>query len=80
MQASHYFKEYSPSLGRDMEFEVYGFGGKPCIVFPCQTGRFFAYNSFKMTDAAAQFDKSIFAGDGVIVKKGKKVFHCAKLA
>ena len=53
MQASHYFKEYSPSLGRDMEFEVYGFGGKPCIVFPCQNGRFFDYNSFKMTDAAA---------------------------
>jgi len=34
----------------------------------------------KMTDAAAQFDKDTFAGDGVIIKKGKKVFHCAKLA
>ena len=34
----------------------------------------------KMTDAAAQFDRDTFAGDGVIVKKGKKVFHCVKLA
>ncbi len=34
----------------------------------------------KMTDATAQFGKGTFAGDGVIIKKGKKVFHCAKLA
>ena len=34
----------------------------------------------KMTDAAAQFGKETFVGDGVIIKKGKKVFHCAKLA
>ena len=34
----------------------------------------------KMADPAAQFDKDTFAGDGVIIKKGKKVFHCAKLA
>ena len=33
----------------------------------------------KMTDPAAQFDKDTFTGDGVIIKKGKKVFHCAKL-
>ncbi|MGN0986045.1 MAG: tyrosine--tRNA ligase [Candidatus Enterenecus sp.] len=34
----------------------------------------------KMTDPAAQFNKDTFAGEGVIIKKGKKVFHCAKLA
>ena len=34
----------------------------------------------KMTDPTAQFGKDTFAGDGVIIKKGKKVFHCAKLA
>ena len=34
----------------------------------------------KMTDPAAQFGKDTFAGEGVIIKKGKKVFHCAKLA
>ena len=58
MQASHYFKEYSHALGREMEFEVYGFGGKPCIVFPCQNGRFFDYNSFKMTDNIADWINS----------------------
>ena len=40
-----YFKEYSHSLGRDMEFKVYGHAGKPCIAFPCQNGRFFDYES-----------------------------------
>ena len=34
----------------------------------------------KMTDPSAQFEMDTFAGDGVIIKKGKKVFHCAKLA
>jgi tyrosyl-tRNA synthetase len=34
----------------------------------------------KMTDPAAQYDRAVFSGDGVILKKGKKVFHCAKLA
>ena len=34
----------------------------------------------KLTDVNAAFDKDTFAGDGVIIKKGKKVFHCAKLA
>ena len=53
MQSSAYYKEYSPSLGREMEFEVYGHGGKPCIVFPCQNGRFFDFNNFKMTDVAS---------------------------
>ena len=35
-----YYKEYSHSLGRDMEFMVYGHSGKPCVVFPAQDGRF----------------------------------------
>ena len=34
----------------------------------------------KMTDPAAQFTRDTFAGDGVIIRKGKKVFHCARLA
>ena len=33
----------------------------------------------KMVDPAAQFERDTFAGDGVIIKKGKKVFHCVKL-
>ena len=31
----------------------------------------------KVSDPAAQFSKNKFAGDGIIVKKGKKVFHRA---
>ena len=34
----------------------------------------------KLSDVNAVFAKETFAGDGVIIKKGKKVFHCAKLA
>ena len=34
----------------------------------------------KMSDPAAKFPKDRFAGEGVIVKKGKKVFHRAVLA
>ena len=34
----------------------------------------------KVSDPAAQFAKEKFAGEGVIIKKGKKVFHRAVLA
>ena len=34
----------------------------------------------KVSDPAAQFPREKFAGDGVIIKKGKKVFHRAVLA
>ena len=33
----------------------------------------------KLSDVNAVFAKETFAGDGVIIKKGKKVFHCARL-
>lgn len=36
-----YYKEYSQNLGREMEFKVYGHGGKLCFTFPPQDGRFF---------------------------------------
>ncbi|MGN0664119.1 MAG: esterase family protein [Negativibacillus sp.] len=45
-----YVKTYSRFLDRDMEFNVYGYGGKPCVVFPCQNGRFFDYENFQMTE------------------------------
>ena len=72
MQASHYFKEYSHALGREMEFEVYGFGGKPCIVFPCQNGRFFDFENYHMTDTWAPWIESgqvtVFAIDTLDVE------------
>ena len=35
-----YYKEHSNHLDRDMEFKVYGHAGRPMMVFPCQSGRF----------------------------------------
>ncbi len=50
-----YMKEYSYNLGRDMEYKVYGDGGRPIIVFPAQDGRFFDYENFGMVDALANY-------------------------
>ena len=47
---THYFKEYSPALGRDMECKVYGHSGRPVLFIPCQDGRFFDFENFHMTD------------------------------
>ena len=53
-----YFKHYSHCLGRDMEFKVYGHAGKPVIFIPCQGGRFFDFENYKMIDHWAQFIES----------------------
>lgn len=45
-----YFKEYSRNLKRDMEFKVYGYGGKPFLFFPCQNGRFYDFENFGMLE------------------------------
>ena len=50
-----YYKRYSPSLNRDMEFKVYGHSGHPVIFFPCQDGRFYDFENFHMTDAWAKY-------------------------
>lgn len=50
-----YFKEYSHCLGRDMEFKVYGHGGKPCLALPCQNGRFFDYESRGLIDSISWY-------------------------
>jgi len=46
-----YFKEYSYCLNRDMEFKVYGHGGKPILVFPAQDGRFYDFENFNMINS-----------------------------
>lgn len=43
-------KNYSPALNKDMECKVYGHAGRPVIFIPCQDGRFFDFENFKMTD------------------------------
>ena len=52
---TEYHKEYSPRLGRDMEFKVYGHGGKPVLVFPCQNGRFYDREGFGMLDTLGDY-------------------------
>ena len=50
-----YYKHYSSHLGRDMEFKVYGHAGKPVLFIPCQSGRFFDFENFKMVDYWAEW-------------------------
>jgi len=50
-----YHKWWSPNLCQDMELKVYGYYGKPLLIFPAQGGRFFEYEDFKMIDAISEF-------------------------
>ena len=50
-----YFKHYSGHLHRDMEFKVYGHKGKPVMFIPCQSGRFWDFESFHMIDVWAKW-------------------------
>ena len=50
-----YHKHYSSHLGRDMEFKTYGHGGKPVLFIPCQGGRFYDFENFKMLDTWAKW-------------------------
>ncbi|MBQ3089421.1 MAG: esterase family protein [Oscillospiraceae bacterium] len=55
---TQYFKHYSPALGRDMEGKIYGHAGRPVLFIPCQDGRFFDFENFKMTDTWAPWIES----------------------
>jgi esterase/lipase superfamily enzyme len=46
-----YIKEYSPSLGRDMEILHFGHAGRPLLVFPTSMGRFYQWEDFGMVGA-----------------------------
>ena len=50
-----YYKEYSPALGRDMEFKAYGHAGKPVLAVPCQNGRYFDWEGFDMLDTLGDY-------------------------
>ncbi|MCX7970843.1 MAG: alpha/beta fold hydrolase [Negativicutes bacterium] len=50
-----YHKWYSPNIGRDMEFKVYGHAGKPVVVFPSSGGSFYEYEDFGMIGACRPF-------------------------
>ena len=50
-----YHKWFSPCLGHDMELKVYGYYGKPVLVFPAQQGRFHDFEDRGMTNTLARF-------------------------
>lgn len=54
-----YHKWWSNHLNQDMEIKVYGYTGKPILVFPTQGGRFYEYEDFGMVEACHE---SIDAG------------------
>ena len=64
-----YHKWWSPSLGQDMELKVYGFYGKPMLVFPAQASRFYEFEDRGMNSACANFIESgrikIFTVDSI---------------
>lgn len=54
-----YYKEHSWILNRDMEFKIYGrSGGKLCIAFAPENGRFYDYENFGMIESLAPWIES----------------------
>ena len=53
-----YQKHYSGHLQREMEFKIYGHGGKPVLFIPCQAGRFWDFEAFHMVDVWAKWIES----------------------
>jgi esterase/lipase superfamily enzyme len=53
-----YHKWFSPSLGHDMELKVYGYFGKPVLVFPAQAGSFHEFEDFGMIGVLSSFIES----------------------
>ncbi len=64
-----YHTWWSPNLNQNMELKVYGYYGKPILVFPAQGGRFFDYENFGMIDAISGFIEAgkikVFSVDSV---------------
>ena len=50
-----YHKEYSKKLNREIEYKVYGYKGKPVLVFPTSNGRFFQYEDSGMVNVLSGF-------------------------
>ena len=50
-----YHHWFSESLGQEMSLKIYGYYGKPTIVFPAQAGRFFDFENFGMVEAVSQY-------------------------
>ena len=55
---TRYYKEWSPALGRDAEMKSYGHGGRPVLFIPCQDGRFFDFENFRLAETMAPWIES----------------------
>ena len=55
---TEYHKWFSPILGHDMELKVYGYYGKPVLVFPAQGGSFHEFEDFGMIGKLESFIES----------------------
>ena len=55
---TEYHRWFSPSLGHDMELKVYGYYGKPMLVFPAQNGSFHEFEDFGMIAKLYSFIES----------------------
>jgi esterase/lipase superfamily enzyme len=53
-----YIKEYSHSLGRDMEILHFGHAGRPLLVFPTSMGRFYQWEDFGLVGALGDLIES----------------------
>lgn len=53
-----YYRQYSQKLNRDMECKVYGHAGRPVLFIPCQDGRFYDFENYKMIDIWAPWIES----------------------
>lgn len=53
-----YIKEYSPSLGRDMELLHFGHAGRTLLVFPTSQGRFYQWEDFGLVGGISDFIES----------------------
>lgn len=51
-------QHYSQSLGRDMQYRVYGTQGHPILAFPSQNGRYYDYENFGMIDVLSPWIES----------------------
>ena len=60
-----YYREYSGILERELPFLVLGYGGRPVLVFPTQSGRCTDFNDFHMTDTVSP-----------LVERGKIQLFC----
>jgi esterase/lipase superfamily enzyme len=58
MMHSEYHKWWSHNLHQDMEIKVYGYYGKPMLVFPAQGGRFYEFEDFGMITAISHLIES----------------------